>query len=84
MKNVTIKPISQGQINFYNTQKKALIGRISMGFIYGEWWVEPNSDLSAQLIKGKKNAVNYLLKGNRNGILDWDRNIQDLFLRRGI
>ncbi|MFI5157668.1 MAG: hypothetical protein ACHQF4_02315 [Sphingobacteriales bacterium] len=83
-KNVEIRKISSDQINLYRKDNKSLIGRITKAFIYGEWWCEPEDGRLGELIKGKKQAINFLLFKERNGILNWDKNISDLSLRKGL
>jgi hypothetical protein len=38
------------------------IGQISKGCVRGEWWVEPVNRSKAELIIGKNNAINFLIK----------------------
>lgn len=60
----TSKPYN-GTIKIYKSDQ--LIGYISNGEIRGEWWCEP-IDKPALLIKGKKQAVSYLITGQTNSI----------------
>ena len=47
-----------GEIKVHN--ENGLIGTISYGEVYGEWWVEPIGDKKPELIKGKQAAIKYL------------------------